>query len=76
MFRPEGWRSETDGMAKYLPSREVAFEAGADAMLEGLKKEAIHIRTMRGWESLKECYEDWLHGGKVGYLVFIPEDKE
>jgi len=51
-----------------------AYEAGATAMLEALKKEAIHIKGTKGWEWLKDSYEEWLHGDKVGYIVFIPEE--
>lgn len=48
--------------------------AGADALLQGLKKEAIHIKTVQGWKYLKIAYKDWLHGNRVGWIAFIEED--
>ena len=45
-----------------------AYEAGADAMLEGLKKEGKHTDTLpHGFH---------INVDKRGYLVFIPEEKE
>ncbi len=77
-WRPKGWEEIVkaecyDGDCVY---REVdTFEAGVDAILKSLKEEAIHIYTAKGWEYLKETYESWLHSDKVGYIVFIPEEK-
>ena len=57
-----------------------AFEAGADAMLEALKKKAIHIRhPQAGWvdvtSNLSEIAHDMGIYGKAGYLTFIPEEE-
>ena len=51
-----------------------AYETGFNDCLEALKKEAIHIETVQGWKYLRDSYKDWLHGNRVGYLVFIEED--
>ena len=78
-YRPDNWdhirsvwleQNYTTGKMK-----QKTFEAGADAMIEELKKEAIHIREKKGWEYLKDSYEVWLHGDEVGYIIFIPEEK-
>jgi len=53
-------------------------EAGADAILEALKKQAIHIRHA-GWvdvtSNLSEIAHDMGIYGKTGYLAFIPEEE-
>ena len=77
-MRPENWetlKAKRHPLHCYFPDDCVgqSFEAGADAYEEALKKEAIHIKTTYGWEHLKEIYEDWLHGNKTGYIVFIPD---
>lgn len=82
--RPEKWEETTFHLGLDTPykcaSKELrvfgdGVEAGADAMLGELKKEAIHIKTTKGWEYLKCSYEAWLHGNKVGYIIFIEEEK-
>ncbi len=65
MYRPEGWKnpySKTTCMECYDESG--AFEAGADAMLEGLKSDGTHFP--KGFSTA--------HLMKKGYLVFIPEE--
>ena len=47
------------------------FEAGADAMLEGLRKDGIK------WGDVKELGAKWMNhvdSNETGYLVFIPDD--
>ena len=87
-WRPDGWakillrhmRKRLDEASPENTSIEWSMlncaEAGADAMLEGLKKEAIHVRTKWGWRYLRDSYDAWLHGDKVGYIVFIPEEAD
>lgn len=86
MHRPEGWKNphklnlDKPCLNKELPEAwniEPAysvFEAGADAMLEGLKKEAI---------TESHYSDDYIAidigksaGLKMGWLVFIPEEGE
>ena len=81
MYRPKGWektlREILDSFdVTYMNSEECKLiEAGANAMLEGLKKDSIHIRTDRGWDDLSDIFTegDILHYGEKGYLVFIPD---
>ena len=77
MYRPEGWENpELEFEKKQEDWRKHgivascafstpanAYEAGADAMLEGLKKDK------------ESCYVDRYNEPK-GWLVFIPEEKE
>lgn len=85
MYRPEGWEnpyhesyrgySLVDG--KRLPNvmGHSIFEAGADAMLEGLKKDAYaHIRNE--YDPLYEFGIDETEHLPKGYLVFIPEEEK
>ena len=70
-MRPEGWGNQTvDGVnsLKDLDPSEVAlYESGADAMLEGLKK--------NGGVTLKLPLTEIPSIYKNGYLVFIPEEE-
>ena len=68
-YRPEGFKNpykKRTPMYKGISVHYEAFEAGADAMLEGLKKEGEprHLECDCGCCKPK------------GYLVFIPEEKE
>ena len=78
-FRPKGWKnpyySHTHGDALMSitescaqPEINRAYEAGADAMMEGLKS--------RGAYQSKEWVDDEFGLRTIGggYLVFIPED--
>ena len=72
-YRPEGWvnpylEKPITGEWK-LPS--VLFEEGADAMLEGLKKESF---VSFGSGEIEGIYMPELHLQGPGYLVFIPEE--
>jgi len=80
-WRPKDWIKERNiffethqPIAPYYKTREIDYEASADAMLRALKKEAIYIRTVQGWKYLRDSYEEWLYGNRVGYLAFIEED--
>lgn len=76
MYRPEGWKNphNVHDVVQYMPQPKTAriereaFEAGADAMLEGLKKEGQPTDRCNGRVS-KALLK------KKGYLVFIPEEK-
>lgn len=65
-MRPEGWENPHNRVQKFKVEELLkdAYEAGADAMLEGLIKECRVERPI-----------EWLHSlnGK-GYLVFIEEE--
>ena len=71
-WRPEGWTVAT-GMRLYkgklLSSAREAYEAGADAMLESLKKKGAWMTP----EQMKLLAPDRQH--PYGYIVFIPEEK-
>ena len=64
MYRPEGWENphirHTAGGVAYKSEYRV-YEAGADALLEGLRR--IDLEEAE--------YQVWAH---KGYLVFIPEE--
>ena len=75
-MRPEGWENrwaeclknlEERGwidpdIEKYVAGSAIIYEAGADAMLEGLKKEAVKLSVAGQEIELPK-----------GYLVFIEE---
>ena len=81
-MRPEGWDKRLESWFKRHPGRNierVVYEAGADAMLEGLKKHPFPVGHLANTIFLTNLpYDATLieHEGKKGYLVFIPEDKE
>jgi hypothetical protein len=77
MWRPEGWIPEIsfEEISKISPrlvsmmtiKEKKLYEAGADAMLEALKKNTICFIDKGGF------YHD-IKPETAGYLVFIPED--
>lgn len=55
----------------------VSFEAGADAMLETLRKEAFTKKVIsQGKDAMIIIPKDYLNKFGNGVLVFIPDDKE
>lgn len=77
MYRPKGWKNPDEclcdedwvkAMGECGDMRHHAYEAGADAMLEGLKKGGVE-QTMQPQAMIRE---EWLY--KPGTLVFIPEE--
>ena len=64
-WRPEGWENP-HGMALEFD----IFEAGADAMLKGLKEKGAWMTP----EQMRLLAPDRKYA--FGWLVFIPEDKE
>ncbi len=75
-MRPEGWVNPYEPVGADLKKmgNQIAFETGADAMLEGLKKEGVRVQ----WgdcSNLHESYSDRVKRNWVeyGYLVFIEE---
>jgi len=92
-WRPDGWENNKKivlygggrqtGRAEYSISK-ASFEAGADAMLEALKKQGIdhrvyadHLRfgVDRGTKVIEGREDTVTYQGVKGTLVFIP-DKE
>jgi len=82
MYRPEGWNevafNKLYGKGQIRSDEDEAmFEAGADAMLEGLKAEC---RTVT--DEIVDRLRNWGDYGIVsvkdfkGYLVFIPEKRD
>lgn len=78
MYRPEGWdktlREILDSFnVTYMNSEECKLiEAGADAMLEGLKREKGAYVCSIDADTIKILKGDATKGG---YLVFIPEEE-
>ena len=88
MYRPEGWElkqpftqydqgsKEGDSVTARIltPSEKALFEAGADAMLEGLK--AKITEDPRGYGLVRdEKRAGWFVPDNIfkeGYLIFIP----
>ena len=69
MYRPEGWKNPYHEETGRVPDEHNAefqdYEAGADAMLEGLKKQNVTLPDIIHHYTL----------GKLGKLVFIPEEE-
>jgi len=72
MYRPKGFKNPYSFMRgrpfKHITNAnpDYAYEAGADAMLEGLRKRGKYCVNSVG--RLKT------HKNKLGWLVFIPEE--
>ena len=63
-YRPEGWTNE-------YASEHRAFEAGADAILEALKREGEYLHNT-GLSPYGYVLVRSLKRGEKGYLIFIP----
>ena len=72
MYRPDGWCY--DGGNASHPCIGESYEAGADAMLEGLKKEGIYLNGDTIIPAQGNFPEIHCPGGTIGYLVVIPEE--
>lgn len=84
MWRPKkGWDAieiatplkNAEPSGKWVSELDIELvEAGADAMLEGLKQDGIHIFHTDGWRQLNRsgAYAEW--SKKLGYLIFIEDD--
>ena len=86
-WRPEGWETVAPGLRLYkgqpLRNTRHAFETGADAMLEALRKQGIdhkvyadHLRfgLDRGKKVIEGKEDTVTYQGVKGNLVFIPDD--
>ena len=87
-YRPEGWKGYIERLADdngidvrtqsiIMPMDDYsaeAFEAGADAMLEGLKKEP-YARIKNDYDPIYTFGIDETDYLPKGYLVFIPEEE-
>lgn len=83
-MRPNGWERtillEIDNIKKGAPIAQYdipIYEAGADAMLEGLKKDSFPVGHLISSVFLTNLpYDATLieYEGKKGHLVFIPEE--
>lgn len=82
-MRPKGWINpwdnpvDTGGATVAVPSFSEVFEAGADAMLERLRKEGMNSKGE--FPNVKQLANDppmlaIKIPNKKGYLVFIPEE--
>lgn len=90
MYRPKGWENQDEDILKLVPTpdeahitqysliktRYAAFEAGADAMLEGLKNGSLPVGGYRKYDDGLIKTLPVSKGLPYGYLVFIPEEKE
>lgn len=71
-YRPEGWKNpHADTTLNYAYNMQgLAFEAGADAMLEGLKKEGVYTYGNHTPDiELEDAPE------VSGHWCFIPEEE-
>ena len=75
-WRPKGWKTIPlwsrlcDGTP--ITSTHEAFEAGADAMLEGLKKYQVSTPDILYWWITIKGREE----RKKGYLIFISDEED
>lgn len=87
-WRPEGWQDGKDRWYRDSAHSQIVdgivFEAGADAIIEALKKHGIdhkvyadHLRFGfdRGAKVLEGKEDTVTYQGVKGTLVFIPDDK-
>lgn len=80
-WRPEGWKNPYfrsgdfgDGQISWNEQPEFStFEAGADAMLEALKKEATYLKN-DGTAPYGYVLGKILKLAEKGWLVFIPDE--
>ena len=80
MYRPEGWPNREFGIGKDNIAYRDAFEAGADAMLEGLKKVGTKVDIAERIQFFKGGQQFYLaHTPEVGrdcVLIIVPEEKD
>ena len=86
-WRPSGWENPYEGGIKVSVSgldvvnvhSDAIFEAGADAMLEALRKQGTQVKlinnTPRG-VAPNETPDKIITGTIITYEVFIPDNKE
>jgi hypothetical protein len=86
MWRPEGWKTPnivalkevkaglvTADQVRYLTEQECkAYEAGADALLEALKKDGQFVNN-DGLKPYGMVLARSLKRGEKGWLAFIPD---
>jgi hypothetical protein len=83
-WRPEGWKNPyiniNPGSWDYFSNEHnPAFEAGADAMLEAIKKQPNSVKVDLEFQSVGEVATEYfkiIHPNGKGTLVFIPDEKE
>ena len=79
MYRPEGWidgRKIYDTEKKGVLSDADIYEAGGDAMLEGLKAEGWRLKGESVVPAQGEFPEIHIPEKLKGYLVFIPDEEK
>ena len=83
MYRPENWKNpykksttEDFGLGEQAVYgwEYPVYEAGADAMLEGLKREGSHLNGDTIIPAVGEYPEIHCPGGNKGWLIIIPEE--
>ncbi len=84
-WRPEGWNTaymdyfsspQADAGKQHLRDRGF-FDAGADAILEGLKSEGIYVtRSILGADINNKYGHFKLEPKGAGWLLFLPDDRE
>ena len=71
-YRPNRWENphsnNPDPDKVYMWTRHDDFEAGADAMLEGLKKEGVYRESVWPFDAPRQKTN--------GHWCFIPEDND
>ena len=76
MYRPKGFPTFSDVYVPPMPeSFNTIFNWGADAMLEGLKKEGQFVNN-DGSQPYGLVLGRSIKRNEKGYLVFIPEEIE
>ncbi len=79
-MRPDGWDADEgahnalrDNNSWLEDEHTACYEAGADAMLEGLKKDGEYIHN-NGLSPYGFVLGRTIKRGEKGYLAFIPEE--
>lgn len=83
-YRPEGWDAESIVINLYQEvlttestdeKERKLVEAGADAMLEALRKEGTHLVGDTIIPAQGKFPEIHCPGGTMGWLIFIPDEE-
>ena len=74
-MRPSNWENPYEhGITAMEQAREDAFEAGADAILKGLKKDAVYRNRQGMITARDDCVIFPQVPNKRGWVVLIPEE--
>ena len=74
-MRPSNWENPYEhGITAMEQAREDAFEAGADAILKGLKEDAVYRNYLGRRTAIDDSVISPEVPNKRGWIVLIPEE--